>query len=78
MPECDQIKLDNSTTMEKADETNEIFTNATTLSPLAKIIAHIEKKNEKLKIASKKPKLPSFKLCQTSLNDGYKVAFLSF
>ncbi|CAI2353176.1 unnamed protein product [Caenorhabditis sp. 36 PRJEB53466] len=45
--------------------------NSTTLSPLAKIIANIEKRNEKLQLA-KKFKKPILPICSTTLDDGYK------
>ncbi|UMM36420.1 hypothetical protein L5515_008591 [Caenorhabditis briggsae] len=64
--ECEQVNLDNTTTAEGNSSSS-------TMSPLAKIIANIEKRNEKLKLTKKLRKLsPPLPQCSSNLDSGYK------
>ncbi|ULT90639.1 hypothetical protein L3Y34_008752 [Caenorhabditis briggsae] len=64
--ECEQVNLDNTTNAEGNSSSS-------TMSPLAKIIANIEKRNEKLKLTKKRRKLsPPLPQCSSNLDSGYK------
>ncbi|EFP12169.1 hypothetical protein CRE_20118 [Caenorhabditis remanei] len=61
--ECDKVTLDNV----------EDPSSNSTMSPLAKIIANIEKRNEKLKLTKKFRKLAApLPQCSSNLDSGYK------
>ncbi|CCD65665.1 WAP domain-containing protein [Caenorhabditis elegans] len=64
--ECDQVTLDNLTSVEENQPNS-------TMSPLAKIIANIEKRNEKVKMTKKFKKFGvPLPMCSSNLESGYK------
>ncbi|EGT37570.1 hypothetical protein CAEBREN_06995 [Caenorhabditis brenneri] len=64
--ECDQVTLANSNNVEDVSPNS-------TMSPLARIIANIEKRNEKMKKVKKfKKVIASLPQCSSNLESGYK------